>query len=222
MNILALDTATTVSSLALLKDDEALSELNTRVRNGHAGSILPAIDTLLHHTGMDRRDIDLIAVGLGPGSFTGIRIGIATARGLSMALGCPLKGICTLDALVHGAVPNTLSILPVIDARKGEVFCARYAPDGTRETPYQNRMPSTLGELVDRDTLVIGNGLPLYRDAIAAALGSRFHPGPDALGTPRATVIGRLAAEGKGSEQVEPIYVRASDAMITLQNARRS
>ncbi len=177
------------------------------------------IETLLGLDGTAKEDLDLIAVGCGPGSFTGIRIGMATARGLSLALGCPLKGISTLDALALGALPSPLAIVPVIDARKSEVFCARYAPDGSRQSPYLNIRPEEIGDLVPEETLFIGNGLDLYGDILASSLGERFRKGPKNLWYPRASFIGLLASDdaaGESFPETGPIYVRPSDATLLL------
>ena len=181
------------------------------------------IDYLLTLNNVDRRDIGLIAVGSGPGSFTGIRIGIATARGLARAIGCPLMGISTLDALAYGALPAQLPIMPVIDARKSEIYCALYAPDGSLTTSYMNVHPHEVKKFVQEDTLFIGNGIDLYEDILASSLGDRFRKGPQTLWAPRASVIGMMAL-GQGMQGhpavVNPIYVRPSDATLLLQRKK--
>src|SRR4051795_5403230 len=113
MLILAFDTATDVATSALVADGEVLGE-----RTSRAVTLLEDVDALLRQSGTQTRDIEALAVGIGPGSFTGVRIGLATARGLALALGVPVAGVSTLDALAAGA-PGAL---PVIDARRREVF----------------------------------------------------------------------------------------------------
>ncbi|HEX7145558.1 MAG TPA: tRNA (adenosine(37)-N6)-threonylcarbamoyltransferase complex dimerization subunit type 1 TsaB [Gaiellaceae bacterium] len=119
MLILAFDTATDVATSALVSDGEVLGE-----RTSRAVTVLEDIDALLRQAGAHTRELDGIAVGIGPGSFTGIRIGLATARGLALALGVPVAGVSTLDALAAGAP----LALPVIDARRGEVFVLQGEP----------------------------------------------------------------------------------------------
>jgi tRNA threonylcarbamoyladenosine biosynthesis protein TsaB len=220
MHVLALDTSTDCCSVALLKDGQTECEMNLKVRTGHAGIILKLIDRLLEVGNCPRDAIDLIAVGRGPGSFTGIRIGIATAKGLAMALGCSLKGVCSLDAIVHGALPSDMPIMPLTDARKGELFCALYSPEGKPMTSYMNLPPENLKGYIDRDTLFLGNGLDLYGDLLSTLLGPHYRPGPQALWYPKASVIGTMARELPDDlSDVNPIYVRASDATLALKRA---
>src|ERR1700704_3063386 len=119
MLILAFDTATDVATSALVSDGEVLGE-----RTSRAVTVLEDVDALLRQAGAHTRDLEGLAVGIGPGSFTGVRIGLATARGLVLALGVPMAGVSTLDALAAGA-PGAL---PVIDARRGEVFVLQGGP----------------------------------------------------------------------------------------------
>src|SRR5947199_10273485 len=114
MLILAFDTATDVATSALVSDGEVLGE-----RMSRAVTVLEDVDALLRQAGSHTRELEGLAVGVGPGSFTGVRIGLATARGLALALGVPVAGVSTLDALAAGAPPGAL---PVLDARRREVF----------------------------------------------------------------------------------------------------
>src|SRR5436190_19806556 len=113
MLILAFDTATEVATSALVADGEVLGE-----RSSHAVTLLEDVDALLRQSGTQTRDVEALAVGIGPGSFTGVRIGLSTARGLAFALDVPVAGVSTLDALAAGA-PGAV---PVVDARRREVF----------------------------------------------------------------------------------------------------
>lgn len=218
MALLALDTSTELCTVALLKDGRLTGELRQKVKTGHAGMLLQLIDNLLTLCDCPKTSIDHIAVGRGPGSFTGIRIGIATAKGLAMALNCMLSGVCSLDAMAYGARPSRIPIMPIMDARKGEVFCARYAPDGERLTPYLNLSPEQVRAAVEQETLLIGTGLELYGATLAATLGSNYLPGPQVLWHPSAAMIGTLASEHPEKyTDVTPLYVRASDAALSLK-----
>ncbi len=221
MPVLALDTCTDRCSVAVLSDDRTLAEVDLKVSSGHAGRLLKVIDTLLDMAGCPAANIDLIAVGRGPGSFTGIRIGIATAKGLATALACPLKGVCSLDAMARAALPAGLPIMPILDARKGEVFCALYSSTGERQCAYLNVTPETVRAYVSGPTLFLGNGLELYADRLAKDLGPDFLAAPEALWYPKAAVIGAMAGESPADAagDVNPLYIRASDAALTLKKA---
>jgi len=218
MPVLALDTCTDRCSASLLSEGRILAELSIKVQSGHAGMLLKLIDSLLEMAGCPPATVDLIAVGRGPGSFTGIRIGIATAKGLATALACPLKGVCSLDAMVRAALPGDKPIMPVMDARKGEVFCALYSAFGERLSAYLNIPPENIRDYVSGPTLFLGNGLELYSDLLSRELGPDFHRAPEALWYPKAAVIGAMASESpeETGRDVNPLYIRASDAALTL------
>jgi len=136
-----------------------------------------------------------------------------------MALGCPLAGISTLDTLAYGALPSRLPVMPLIDARKTEVYFALYSPDGYRLTEYLNRGPDEVKNYITEPTLFIGDGLELYRDMLAEDLGEHFVPGTENLWTPRAYVTGLLARKlpiETLTKDISPLYVRQSDADLIL------
>jgi tRNA threonylcarbamoyladenosine biosynthesis protein TsaB len=160
MQVLAMDTSTSCLSVALVRDGETVCEINQQTKAGHAGMVLPVIDEVLARASTDKSRLDLIAVGTGPGSFTGIRIGIATAQGLSDALSCPLLGVSSLDTLAHGVLPSPIPVLPVIDARKGEVFCARYDEHGSRFSEAEHLKPEQVVDMVKDETLFTAADAP--------------------------------------------------------------
>jgi tRNA threonylcarbamoyladenosine biosynthesis protein TsaB len=190
---LAFDTATGVATCALVRGDEVLGE-----RTGRAAEVLADADELLRAAGVEPRDLDRLAVGVGPGSFTGVRIGLAAARGLALALDLPVAGVSTLEALAAGA-PGAV---PVIDARRGEVFtvvCGHVrclAPDVVE---------------VDHGRTYVGDGAVRYRETIEAG-GGVVPPDDSELHLPRARFHAQLAGEGGPAELVEPVYVREPDA----------
>jgi tRNA threonylcarbamoyladenosine biosynthesis protein TsaB len=189
MLILAFDTATDVATSALVSDGEILGE-----RASRAVTLLEDVDALLRQAGMHTRDVEALAVGIGPGSFTGVRIGLATARGLALALDVPVAGVSTLDALAAGA-PGAI---PVIDARRREVF-----------VPGRVLAPGELG--VESGRVYVGNGAVRYRSIFEAA-GADVPPDGDGRHLPRARFHAQLA-EGFGpADAVEPLYLRVPDA----------
>ena len=168
-----------------MRGDEPVDEVRTQPR-----LVLFAADELLRTAGLEPRELDGIVVGTGPGSFTGIRIGLATARGLALGLGCPVAGVSTLYAFGGGR--------PVIDARRGQVFV---------EGPAIAR-PEELD--VARSRLV-GDGALRYRDVFEAH-GAEVPPGGDPAHLPAAHLLVRYAEQYGSAETVEPIYVREPDA----------
>jgi tRNA threonylcarbamoyl adenosine modification protein YeaZ len=189
MLILAFDTATDVATSALVADGELLGE-----RASRAVTLLEDIDALLRQSGTHTRDVDALAVGIGPGSFTGVRIGLSTARGLALALGLPVAGVSTLDALAAGA-PGAL---PVIDARRREVF-----------VPGRVLAPADLD--LEPGSLCVGSGAVRYRGVLEGK-GARIPPDGDERNVPRARFHAGLARDFGPAEQVEPLYLRLPDA----------
>jgi tRNA threonylcarbamoyladenosine biosynthesis protein TsaB len=218
MNILAIDTSTDICSVAVLRDGEILEETSRKVKAGHSGTILNLIDNVLGKSGLKKQDIGLIATGLGPGSFTGIRIGIATAKGLAAALNCEIRGVITLDAVAANAPDADMNIMPVLDARKGEIFCALYDKNRHRISPRVNIEPSQVTDMISNPTLFIGNAIALYDEVFSNSLGSLYQAADKDLWYPRAAVIGRLALNPAFAvNDINPVYIRASDATLLLK-----
>ena len=194
MLILAFDTATERATSAIVRDGEVLGE-----RVSRAVTLLEDVDALLRQAGAHAGDLDALAVGTGPGSFTSTRMGLAVARGLALALGVPVAGVSTLDALA-AAAPGAL---PVIDARRREVFVP-----GPRVLP-----PAEL-ELAP-GTVCVGDGAIRYREVLEAA-GAEVPPDEDDRHLARARFHAELARDFGPAEEVDPIYVRVPDAERSL------
>jgi tRNA threonylcarbamoyladenosine biosynthesis protein TsaB len=197
MLILAFDTATEIATSALVADGEVLGE-----RTSRAATLLEDVDALLRQGGAHARDLDALAVGIGPGSFTGVRVGLATARGLAFALELPVAGVSTLDALAAGAPGAT----PVIDARRREVFVLQGGPVVVA--------PEAVHP--DSGTLCVGNGAVRYRSLLEEA-GAEVPPDSDERHLPRARFHAFLAREFGPADAVEPLYLRLPDADRTVE-----
>jgi tRNA threonylcarbamoyladenosine biosynthesis protein TsaB len=189
MVILAFDTATDVATSALVDDGEVLGE-----RASRAVTLLEDVDALLRQAGMHTRDLGALAVGTGPGSFTGVRIGLSTARGLALGLGIPAAGVSTLNALEAGA-PGAV---PVIDARRSEVF-----------VPGRVLAPAELA--VEAGRLYVGSGAVRYRDVLERR-GADVPPDGDERHLPRARFHAALARDFGSADEVSPVYLRLPDA----------
>jgi tRNA threonylcarbamoyladenosine biosynthesis protein TsaB len=193
MLILAFDTATDVATSALVDGEEVLGE-----RTSRAVTVLEDLDALLRQAGAHTRELDGLAVGIGPGSFTGVRIGLATARGLALALGVPVAGVSTLAALAAGA-PGAV---PVIDARRGEVFILQGE---------EQRVLAPENVEVQPGAVCVGSGAVRYRSVLEAG-GAEIPPDRDDRHLPRARFHAALARDFGPAEAVEPLYLRVPDA----------
>lgn len=226
--ILTIDTATNCSSIAITEggvtDGTVLASLSLNTRVTHSRRLLSSIEYLMAQTGYNWSDLSGIAVSLGPGSFTGLRIGMATAKGLAMAACLPLVGVSTLDALASRCLTSKL-ICAVQDARKKEVYTACYRlGDGQvdRVSDYKVIGPSLLLEQIKEPILFVGDGLKLYGNLWKEGKEKSVEFAPAVLNTVSASALGLIGSdmliEGDilDTDNAVPLYVRASDAELNL------
>ncbi len=200
MPVLAFDSATTYLTAAVVRGDRVLAESVSEADAGAARRVLAEIDAVLAAAGVTVGELRGIAVGAGPGSFTGLRIGIATARALGDAAGVPVASVATLTALQAGAPAGALA---VIDARRGEVFASG---PGLAAGAYA---PSALPRVRAGGTAAVGDGAQRYRDVLEAA-GYDVPPDDDPVHAPSATIHARLASFD--GTPAAPLYLREPDA----------
>jgi universal bacterial protein YeaZ len=192
MLILAFDTATSVATSALVRDGDVLGErVSTAVR------VLEDVDALLRAAQVEPSELDALAVGIGPGSFTGVRMGLAAARGIAFAVGLPVAGVSTLAALAAGA-PDAVA---VIDAKRREVF--------VRQGGEIVALPAAAFEAPGR--VCVGDGAVRYREHLERT-GATVPPDDSELHVPHARFHALLARDFGSADIVEPVYIRAPDA----------
>ena len=201
MLTLAFDTATNVTTVALVRDGDTLGE-----RTSRPARVLADAGELLEAEGLTPADLGAVVAGTGPGSYTGLRMGLVTARALALSLSIPVAGVPTLGALAAGA-PGAV---PVVDARRGEVF--------TLDAGVLSVVP--VPELaVEAGTVYVGDGALRYRAAIQEA-GGVVPPDASPEHVPWARHHAALARAFAGPETLEPIYLRIPDAELTLREGR--
>jgi len=229
MKILGLDTATSCASLGIIDDDEVVAEYALYRKETLSAGLVPAIHALLAEARLDLHEIDGIAVSLGPGSFTGLRVGLSAVKGLALAVEKPVAGVPTLDALACNLPFTPYQICPLLDARKGEVYAALYknGVGGHVEqlTPYQVLSPAALIERIPpQETVFLGDGVEACRELVTQQLAEKALFAPLHLGFLRGTTVAELGrqrlARGERDDisSLVPIYVRPSDAELKKLN----
>ena len=223
--ILALETATMCGSVAIVSENSCLAEFSLQIGVTHSRRLLAGIDRLLQESSMEWSAIDAVAVSLGPGSFTGLRIGLATAKGLAMAWRAELIGVGTLDGLAaQYSVPQEIVVCPVLDARKNEVYCGLYRAD-SQGIPrlleeYLVISPEALCDRISEPVVMLGDGAEVYGALFREKLADFLNTLPAHLYYPRAAAIGMLALEGWQKDEfldpagAVPIYIRPSEAEL--------
>jgi tRNA threonylcarbamoyladenosine biosynthesis protein TsaB len=222
MKLLGIELSSAVGSIALLADGD-ISERTIQTPREQTARTLACVDELLGAAGLALRELDGVTFGRGPGSFTGLRVGIATMQGLALATGRPLLGVSALDALAHvaasGAPGGEHVIGAWIDAWRGEVYAARFSADGTPDgDPIVAPPAAALAQVGGDRVLLVGDGVAAHRDAVTAlAPEARL---ADPLAPPLAPAVAELAARAVAGgarpapHAIRPIYVRRPDAEL--------
>ena len=223
MRILALDSSGLVATVAILEDEQTIAEYTVNYKKTHSQTLLPMLDEIIKMTGFDLNSIDAIAVAGGPGSFTGLRIGSATAKGLGLALNKPLIHIPTVDGMAYNLYGNKGLICPIMDARRNQVYTGIYRFEEEFEI-VENQMAISLDELIEKlnqygeKVTFLGDGVPVYQEQLEKGLTVEYSLAPAHVNRQSAAAVGTLAmkyyAEGKMETATEhqPDYLRLSQA----------
>jgi len=226
MKILAIDTSTPSGSIALLEDDQLIAELTTCIQKTHAERLLPSIKTLLDNIGTKLEDIDGFALAIGPGSFTGLRIGLSTIKGLAWSLNKKVAGISTLEALAMNLPYSDKPVCPMLDARKKEVYAAVYKCNNNLPEcimPDTALSPDNLINKIKEPTIFLGDGIKVYGNLIKDMLKDTAVIAPAHLWQIKASSVGLLAWKKfksgniESPESIRLNYLRPSEAEIKVR-----
>ena len=235
MKLLALDSSGLVASAAIVEDDVLIAEYTTDYKKTHSQTLLPMLDEIRQMIDLDLHTIDAIAISAGPGSFTGLRIGAATAKGLGLALNLPLVEVPTLEGLAFNLWGTDKLVCPIMDARRSQVYTGIYEftrsekTQATTEASYEmhilkDQCAIAVDELAEelnglgREVIFLGDGVPVYKEQILQKLQVPCSFSPASDNRQRAASVASLGAiyfaQGKTvtAAQHEPEYLRKSQA----------
>ncbi len=227
MKVLGIDTSTASGSVGLIEDEETISEYLLNIPVTHSERLLGAIDFVLREARCRMEQVEGWVIALGPGSFTGLRIGVSTVKGLAFATGKPVAGVSTLDVLASQIAPTSYLICPILDARKKEVYTGfyRYREDvsPTRQSEYQAISPENLVSQIKEQTIFVGDGVRTYGDFIRNRLGSLAIFPSSPFHVPHGSMVAKLGmnllkkGEHLNLPAFSPLYIRPSEAEMKWQ-----
>ena len=228
MKIIALDSSGLAASVAVMEDEICVAEYTTNYKKTHSQTLLPMLDEITKMIDLDLSTVDAIAIAAGPGSFTGLRIGSATAKGLGLALKKPIVAVPTVDALAYQFYGSDRLICPLMDARRNQVYTGLYQfeprEEGFQCNQIRQQCVVAIDEIIDdinclaKEVIFLGDGLPVYRDKIRDLCKVPYAFASAAQNRQRAACVGVLAfeyiKEGKIESAAEhaPEYLRLSQA----------
>ena len=231
MKILALDSSGLVASVAIVSDDDLIGEYTVNYKKTHSQTLLPMLDEVAKMVELDLSTIDVIAVSAGPGSFTGLRIGSATAKGLALALNKEIVSVPTVDALAYNMWGCRDLVCPLMDARRNQVYTGIYEFSRKEEIPICYKLVSLLPQCAvsieeiaekcnsfGREVIFLGDGVPVYEKKLAELMKVPYGFAPAHMNRQRAAAFGILASdyykEGKVVSAADhaPEYLRLSQA----------
>ena len=224
MKILAVDSSGLVASVAVICDEDMLGEFTMNYRKTHSQTLLPMLDELAKMIDLDLQTLDAIAVAGGPGSFTGLRIGSATVKGLALALDKPVISVPTVDALAYNLCGHKDIICPLMDARRNQTYTGLYQFEGNHLQVIKEQCAvdilTILTEIntIGKPVVFLGDGVPVFKKTIEENAKVPFSFAPPHMNKQRAGAVGALAAQYYAKGRVEdakehkPEYLRLSQA----------
>lgn len=224
MKMLVLDSSGLVASVALMEDDKMVGEFTMNYKKTHSQTLLPMLDEMAKMIELDLNTVDAIAVAGGPGSFTGLRIGSATAKGLGLALHKPLISIPTVDGLAYNLCGTEKIVCPLMDARRNQVYTGIYEFEGNILKVIEPQMAVDISVIAEklntlgREVIFLGDGYPVYEKKLEELMRIPYMAAPAHLSRQRAGALGTLALayakEGKleSAADHQPDYLRLSQA----------
>lgn len=233
MKVLAVDTSSTVAAVAIMDERGLLGEFILNHKKTHSQKLVPMIDTIMKNLELCPQDIDVYAASSGPGSFTGLRIGITTVKAMAFAAKKPVVSIPALDALAYNVPDTEALVCPMMDARNNQVYTALYRREKGMQVNASEYMGVTLQQLVqiikgkNDNVLFVGDGVLIHKDYLKSELGPRCRFPPQYLLLQRASSVAQLAlykaAEGKLEScfDMVPFYLRKSQAERELDKKRQ-
>lgn len=224
MKILALDSSGLVASVAILEEDNLIAEYTVNYKKTHSQTLLPMLDEIVKMTEADLNDIAAIAVAKGPGSFTGLRIGAATVKGLGLALDKPIIGVPTVEGLAMNLYGVDKLVCPLMDARRNQVYTGIYRFHGEQMEIVKDQVAIGVEELIQalnligKEVIFLGDGVPVYKEMLEAGMEVPYSFAPAHLNKQRAAAVGVRAIEYvkqgiyDSADAFEPEYLRMSQA----------
>ncbi|WP_010246732.1 tRNA (adenosine(37)-N6)-threonylcarbamoyltransferase complex dimerization subunit type 1 TsaB [Acetivibrio cellulolyticus] len=229
MKVLAIDTSTVVAAVALMDGEKLLGEYSLNNKKTHSQKLMVMVKEILTDLEIKPADIDVFAASIGPGSFTGLRIGVTTAKAMAYATSKPVIGVPTLDALAYNVVTSSLIICPILDARNNQVFTALYETKDNkieRITEYIGVPVSELVQIIkekNRKVIFTGDAIDLHKDFFISELDGNCEFAPLSVRLQRASSVAeialKMAKDGKTESSFElvPFYLRKSQAERELE-----
>jgi len=228
---LAIDTSTSSASAALLRHTDIVVEVFLNLATNHSATLLPVVEKICHISGVTIEEMDLFVCTLGPGSFTGIRIGMSTVKGFALATGKPVVGVSTLETLAWNLAGSRILVCPMLDARKHQVYTALYKPDGNNTLEQQGEAMAVdincFLQSLDEEVIFLGDGANRYSDMIKERLPGKACFGVGLQNQIRASMAGILGVkkvrDGEPADPVSlmPRYLRLSEAEVGMNESHQ-
>jgi tRNA threonylcarbamoyl adenosine modification protein YeaZ len=224
MKLLVLESSGLVASVALMEENSMICEFTMNHKKTHSQTLLPMVDEMMKITGFNKKELDAVAISKGPGSFTGLRIGSATAKGLAQALNIPVVSISSLEGLAANLYGTSDLICPIMDARRSQVYAGIFQYEGERLETRMEDDAIAVADLIEilnqkgEPVIFLGDGVPVYEKLLEEGLKVPYRFAPAHMNRQRAGAVGVLAVqyykEGKveSSRDHKPEYLRKSQA----------